>query len=176
MKWDNYNNYINALVDVMRKPVRNARGYLVVGDLKTCTSILQDIKIGLEKEGIMTHYLNFNTCADEDNCIDILKKARKELKKHKNEIKRILVMESFDRLDQRVMDAVKILIGCQAVGIEIVVSAAHPMVHMVGLTRYMVKMNPSDEMYSELYRYDKEQTVFGLRNEGQERVELHDSD
>ncbi|PFM65439.1 hypothetical protein COJ48_06210 [Bacillus cereus] len=176
MIWDNYNNYINALVDMMKKSVRNAKGYLVVGEPGICTSILHDIKSVLEKEGIMVLYLNFNTCADEDQCIDILKKARKELKKHKDATKRILVMESFDRLDQRVMDAVKILIGCQAVGIEIVVSAAHPMIHMVGLTRYMVKMNPSDEIYSELYRYDKEQTLFGVRNNGQKGIELHDSD
>lgn len=94
-----------------------------------------------------------------------MKKAKKEIKKHQQSGKQLfLVIGAFDRLDTRIMDAVKLLIGCQAVGIEILVSANRPMVHIVGLTEYLIRMNPSEGVYSECYRYSTQKVLFSVGN------------
>lgn len=119
----------------------------------------------LEKQDVITHYINLDKCQDENDCMTELKIAKKQIKKHQQSRKQLfLVIEAFDRLDTRIMDAVKLLIGCQAVGIEILVSANRPMVHIVGLTEYLIRMNPSESVYSECYRYSTQKILFSVRN------------
>lgn len=74
----------------------------------------------------------------------------------------MLVIESFDRMDQRKMEAVKLMIACQHLGIDFVVSASSPMVHLVGLTEYMIRMHPSEGIYSECYRYSSQKVLFSV--------------
>jgi len=148
MRWENYERYIKQVVNVMNKKVKNPRGYFVVGERQPCEEIINQFIWELEKQDIVTHHINLDKCEDETACITELKIAKKEMKRHHQSGKQLfLVIESFDRLDTRIMDAVKLLIGCQALGIEILVSANRSMVHIVGLTQYMIRMHPSEDIY-----------------------------
>ncbi|PGZ25364.1 hypothetical protein COE50_27590 [Bacillus anthracis] len=154
MIWENYERYIKQVVNIMNKKVKNPRGYFVVGKRQPCGEIINQFIKELEKQDIITHYINLDQCQDENACMTELKIAKKEIKRYQQSGNQLfLVIETFDRLDTCVMDAVKLLIGCQAVGIEMLVSANRPMVHIVGLTEYLIRMNPSGSIYSECYRY-----------------------
>ncbi|PGZ57364.1 hypothetical protein COE58_25805 [Bacillus cereus] len=99
MIWENYEIYINQVVNVMNKKVKNTRGYFVVGERQSCHEILKQLRKELEKQDIITHYINLDECQDENSCISELKKAKKQIKKHQQSGNQLfLVIESFDRI------------------------------------------------------------------------------
>lgn len=63
------------------------------------------------------------------------------------------------------MDAVKQLISCQAIGINLLVSANVPLVHLVGLTEYMITIDSTAKVLSKFYRYNTQQVIYSLHNE-----------
>ncbi|PEF45165.1 hypothetical protein CON22_17950 [Bacillus cereus] len=163
---EKYELYIKQIVDTMTLKGKNKMGYLVVGEKQPNSAMLQDIIEGLEKKGIMSYYVNLNDFDDEESCIATLKKAKERIKSQGHDGKiPMLIIESFDKVDQRKMEAVTILIGCQDAGINFIVSANTPMVHLVGLTQYLIRMHPSKSTYSDCYRYSKQKVLFSVENE-----------
>lgn len=73
------------------------------------------------------------------------------------------------------MDAVKVLIGSRSLGINLLVSANKRFVHLVGLTEYLVTLNQSNELFSELYRYSTQKVLASLKNEDVSRREANES-
>ncbi|HFT5903706.1 TPA: hypothetical protein ACGSMF_004881 [Bacillus cereus] len=111
-------------------------------------------------------HVDFNDYTSETDCLAALKKARKQLSSNKAAGKTLfLVLSSFERVEKRTMDAMKILIGSRSLGINLVVSANKRFVHLVGLTEYLVTMNKSDVVLSELYRYSTQKVLASLKNE-----------
>uniref|UniRef100_UPI003F497AC7 hypothetical protein n=1 Tax=Bacillus multifaciens TaxID=3068506 RepID=UPI003F497AC7 len=158
--------YIKTIANVVKTKRKNTIGYLVVGEKNLCTEIQKDIICALDEQGIISCHLDFYSYDHEDKCIAALKAAKKELSANKDSKQLlILVIESFDRIDTRIMDAVNLLIGCRAVGIHLLVSANTPMVHLVGLTEYLITMNPSEEILSKFYRYSNQKVLCTLYND-----------
>ncbi|MGA5680812.1 hypothetical protein ACPCHR_24425 [Bacillus bombysepticus] len=111
-------------------------------------------------------HVDFNDYTSETDCLAALKKARKQLSSNKEDGKALfLSLASFGRVEKKTMDAVKILIESQSLGINLVVSANKRFVHLVGLTEYLVTMNKSDVVLSEMYRYSTQKVLVSLKNE-----------
>lgn len=163
MRREKYEQYIKQIVGTMLVKGKHKMGYLVVGEKQPSSALLQDIRNELEMKNILSYYVNFNQFDDEESCIVELKKVKNQIQQQKqSEMKPMLVIESFNQLDQRKMEAVTFLIDCQHGGIDFVVSADTPMVHLVGLTHYMIRMNPSESIYSEFYRYSTQKILFSV--------------
>ncbi|WP_257133743.1 hypothetical protein [Bacillus wiedmannii] len=114
----------------------------------------------------LVYHLDFNDYTSETDCLAALKKARKQLSSNKEDGKTLfLSLASFERVEKRTMDAVKILIGSRSLGINLIVSATKRFVHLVGLTEYLVTMNKSEVVFSELYRYSTQKILASLKNE-----------
>jgi len=94
-----------------------------------------------------------------------LKKARKQISSNKQDRKTFLALTSFERVEKKTMDAVKVLIGSRSLGINLLVSANKRFVHLIGLTEYMVTLNTSDVVFSELYRYSTQKVLASLKND-----------
>lgn len=125
---------------------------------KELINILQD------NDRLVCH-VDFNDYTSETDCLAALKKARKQLSSNKQDGKTLfLSLASFERVEKKAMDAVKILIGSRSLGINLVVSANKRFVHLVGLTEYLVTMNKSDVVLSELYRYSTQKVLVSMYN------------
>ncbi|MFJ8369665.1 hypothetical protein ACIQ61_25930 [Bacillus cereus] len=136
---------------------------------KELINILQD------NDRLVCH-VDFNDYTSETDCLAALKKARKQLSSNKEDGKTLfLVLSSFERVEKRTMDAVKILIGSRSLGINLIVSANKRFVHLVGLTEYLVTMNKSDVVFSELYRYSTQKVLASLKNENVSWGEANES-
>ncbi|ASL62662.1 MULTISPECIES: hypothetical protein [Bacillus cereus group] len=121
-------------------------------------------------------HVDFNDYTSETDCLAALKKARKQLSSNKEDGKTLfLVLSSFERVEKRTMDAVKILIGSRSLGINLVVSANKRFVHLVGLTESLVTMNKSDVVLSELYRYSTQKVLASLKYENVSWGEANES-
>lgn len=156
-----YNQYIKQIIETMLFKRKHKMGYLVVGEKQPSANMLQDIMKKLERKKIASYHVNFNQFDDEEGCILALKKAKKEILK-KRENMPMLVIESFDRMDRRKIEAIKLIIACQHLGINYVVSASSAMVHLVGLTEYMIRIHPSKNIYSECFHYAKKKVLFSV--------------
>ncbi|MCU5743464.1 hypothetical protein OCC47_19225 [Bacillus cereus] len=136
---------------------------------KELINVLQD------NDRLVCH-VDFNDYTSETDCLAALKKASKQLSSNKEDGKTLfLVLSSFERVEKRTMDAVKILIGSRSLGINLIVSANKRFVHLVGLTEYLVTMNKSDVVFSELYRYSTQKVLASLKNENVSWGEANES-
>ncbi|WP_430530626.1 hypothetical protein [Bacillus cereus] len=121
-------------------------------------------------------HMDFNDYTSETDCLAALKEARKQLSSNKEDGKALfLSLAFFERVEKRTMDAVKILIGSRSLGINLIVSANKRFVHLVGLTEYLVTMNKSDVVFSELYRYSTQKVLASLKNEDVSWGEVNES-
>ncbi|MDM5040999.1 hypothetical protein [Bacillus sp. OR-18] len=121
-------------------------------------------------------HVDFNDYTSETDFLAALKKARKQLSSNKQDGKTLfLSLASFERVEKKTMDAVKILIGSRSLGINLVVSTNKRFVHLVGLTEYLVTMNKSDVVLSELYRYSTQKVLASLKNEDVSWGEVNES-
>ncbi|WP_255290691.1 hypothetical protein [Bacillus cereus] len=121
-------------------------------------------------------HVDFNDYTSETDCLAALKKARKQLSSNKEDGKTLfLALTSFECVEEKIMDAVKVLIGSRSLGINLLVSANKRFVHLVGLTEYLVTLNQSNELFSELYRYSTQKVLASLKNEDVSRREANES-
>lgn len=158
--------YVKRITDVIATKRKYPTGYLVVGEYDLSLGIQKEIIDALDHEEVVSCHLDFNQYDNEDQCFVALKKAKKELGENRDSEKTlILVITAFDCLDKKYMDAVKQLIGCKAIGINLLVSANVSLVHLVGLTEYMITFDPTSKVLSEFYRYNTQQVICSLYNE-----------
>ncbi|KMQ09131.1 MULTISPECIES: hypothetical protein [Bacillus cereus group] len=160
---ERYLKQITAVITTKRK---YPTGYLVVGEYRLSLEIQKDILDILDHSEVTSSHIDFNNYKDEDECLIVMKKAKKQLSEDRQSGKLlILVITNFDRFNAKKMDAVKQLISCQAIGINLLVSANVPLVHLVGLTEYMITVDSTAKVLSKFYRYNTQQVIYSLHNE-----------
>ncbi|MEB9506443.1 hypothetical protein P4J13_21145 [Bacillus anthracis] len=158
--------YVKKIAGVITTKRKYPTGYLVTGEYGLTLEFQKEIIDVLDPEEVMSCHLDFNVYDSESDCFTALKKAKKQLGESRESEKiLILVITAFDRLSKKYMDAVKQLIGCSAIGINLIISANVPLVHLVGLTEYMITFDSSARVLSEFYRYNTQQVIYSLYNE-----------
>ncbi|PEM43913.1 hypothetical protein [Bacillus wiedmannii] len=158
--------YLKQIATVITTKRKYPTGYLVVGEYRLSLEIQKDILDILDHSEVTSSHLDFNNYKDEDECLIVMKKAKKQLNEDRHSGKLlILVITNFDRFNEKKMDAVKQLISCQAIGINLLISANIPLVHLVGLTEYMITVDSTAKVLSEFYRYNTQQIIYSLHNE-----------
>lgn len=158
--------YVKKITDVIKTKRKYPTGYLVVGEYDFSLGIQKEIIDVLDHEEVMSFHLDFNKYDSEEQCFTALKKMKKQLGEHRDSEKiLILVITAFECLSKKYMAAVQQLIGCKAIGINLLVSANVPLVHLVGLTEYMITFDPTSKVLSEFYRYNTQQVICSLYNE-----------
>ncbi|MGI2733871.1 hypothetical protein [Bacillus cytotoxicus] len=158
--------YVKKIAGVITTKRKYPTGYLVVGEYNLSLEFQNEIIDVLDHEEVMSCHLDFSKYNSEAECLVALKKAKKQLGESRDSGKiLILVITAFDCLTKKNMDAVKQLIGCKAIGINLFISANVPLVHLVGLTEYMITFDPTAKVLSEFYRYSTQQVIFSPYNE-----------
>ncbi|MFF2884784.1 MULTISPECIES: hypothetical protein [Bacillus cereus group] len=158
--------YVKKIAGVITTKRKYPTGYLVVGEYDLSLEFQKEMKDMLDHEDIVSCHLDFNKYDSEADCLISLKRAKKQLGESRGSEKLlILVITAFDRLTKKYMDAVQQLIGCNAIGINLFISANDPLVHLVGLTEYMITFDSTSKVLSEFYRYNTQQVICSLYNE-----------
>ncbi|PGM17224.1 hypothetical protein [Bacillus thuringiensis] len=166
MSMEYQERYIRKVANILTSKTKHTTGCLIEGESDVCLEFQIELISALQDNHRLVYHLDFNDYTSETDCLAALKKARKQLSSNKEDGKTLfLVLSSFERVEKRTMDAVKILIGSRSLGINLVVSANKRFVHLVGLTEYLVTMNKSDVVLSELYRYSTQKVLASLKNE-----------
>lgn len=158
--------YVKKIAGVITTKRKYPTGYLVVGEYDLSLEFQKEMVDTLDHNEVVSCHLDFNKYDSEADCIVALKSAKKHLgKSRESEKMQILVITAFDRLTKKYMDAVKQLIGCKDIGINLLISANIPLVHIVGLTEYMINFDSAAKVLSEFYRYNTQQVICSLYNE-----------
>lgn len=163
----NYDSYIKNIVNLINSKRTKATGYLISGGtIKERKSLTKDIVEHLynNKEVHIEHIDMIKLLTDEIR-IDELKRKITALKKQaKVNGNVLLVLESFDAIgkDQR-MGAVLKLIGCQSAGINLLISAEDPIVHLVGLSEFLIRLAPLENTLTDVYRLNNQKVLFSLQ-------------
>ncbi|EOO43561.1 hypothetical protein [Bacillus cereus] len=166
MSMEYQERYIRKVATILTSKTKHATGCLIEGESDVCLAFQKELINVLQDNHTLVCHVDFNDYASETDCLAALKKARKQLSSNKQDGKTLfLALTSFERVEKKTMDAVKILIGSRSLGINLIVSATKRFVHLVGLTEYLVTMNKSDVVFSELYRYSTQKVLASLKNE-----------
>ncbi|PER62115.1 hypothetical protein [Bacillus cereus] len=176
MSMEYQERYIRKVATILTSKTKHATGCLIEGENNVCLEFQIELVNALKDNHTLVCHLDFNDYTSETDCLAALKKARKQLSSNKQDGKTLfLSLASFERVEQKIMDAVKILIGSRSLGINLVVSANKRFVHLVGLTEYLVTMNKSDVVLSELYRYSTQKALASLKYENVSWGEANES-
>lgn len=158
--------YVKKIAGVITAKRKYPTGYLVVGEYDLSLEFQKEMVDVLDHNEVVSCHLDFNKYDSETDCIVALKRAKKQLGESRGSGKMlVLVITAFDRLTKKYMDAVKQLIGCKDIGINLFISANIPLVHIVGLTEYMITFDSTAKVLSEFYRYNTQQVICSLYNE-----------
>ncbi|AZJ24364.1 hypothetical protein CT694_33260 (plasmid) [Bacillus wiedmannii bv. thuringiensis] len=158
--------YIRQIANILTSKTKHATGCLIEGKDDVCLEFQIELINALQDNDTIVYHVDFNDYISETECLAALKKARKQLSSNKQDGKTLfLSLASFERVEKKTMDAVKILIGSRSLGINLLVSANKRFVHLVGLTEYMVTLNTSDVVFSEIYRYSTQKVLASLKND-----------
>ncbi|ARX70092.1 hypothetical protein [Bacillus thuringiensis] len=158
--------YVKKIAGVITAKRKYPTGYFVVGEYDLSLEFQKEMVGTLDHNEVVSCHLDFNKYDSEADCIVALKRAKKHLgESRESEKLQILVITAFDRLTKKYMDAVKQLIGCKDIGINLLISANIPLVHIVGLTEYMITFDSAAKVLSEFYRYNTQQVIYSLYNE-----------
>ncbi|MCU5725171.1 hypothetical protein [Bacillus toyonensis] len=158
--------YIRQIANILTSKTKHTTGCLIEGEGDVCLEFQKELINALQDNHTLVCHIDFNDYTSETDCIAALKKARKQISSNKQDGKTLfLALTSFERVEKKTMDAVKVLIGSRSLGINLLVSANKRFVHLVGLTEYMVTLNTSDVVFSELYRYSTQKVLASLKND-----------
>jgi len=161
----NYDSYIRNIVNLVNSKRAKATGYLISGgsmnDRRSLTwDLIENIAVNDAAE---VAHVDLHTIHTDDLRIDAIKRKITNLKKSGKSENRFLILESFESIsDEQRMDAVLKLIGCQNSGINLVVSASEPIVHLVGLSEFMIRLLPSEKVLTDVYRLNTQKVLFSL--------------
>ncbi|MGH0488229.1 hypothetical protein ACQVPJ_28300 [Bacillus mycoides] len=158
--------YIRQIANILTSKTKHTTGCLIEGEGDVCLEFQKELINALQDNHALVFHIDFKDYISETDCIAALKRARKQLSSNRQDGKSLfLILTSFERVEKKTMDAVKVLIGSRSLGINLLVSANKRIVHLVGLTEYLVTMNKSDKVFSELYRYSTQKVLASLKNE-----------
>ncbi|ARO21769.1 hypothetical protein B2J90_30730 (plasmid) [Bacillus tropicus] len=176
MSMEYQERYIRKVANILTSKAKHATGCLIEGESDVCLEFQIELISALQDNHTLVCHVDFNDYTSETDCLAALKKARKQLSSNKEDGKALfLSLASFERVEKKTMDAVKILIGSRSLGINLIVSANKRFVHLIGLTEYLVTMNKSDLVFSELYRYSTQKVLASLKNENVSWGEVNES-
>ncbi|PEM55418.1 hypothetical protein [Bacillus wiedmannii] len=165
MSMEYQQRYIRKVATILKSKTKHTTGCLIEGEGDVCLKFQIELINALQDNHRLVYHLDFNDYTSETDCLAALKKARKQLSSNKESGKALfLVLTSFECMGEKTMDAVKILIGSRSLDINLIVSATKRFVHLVGLTEYLITMNKSDVVFSELYRYSTQKVLASLYN------------
>lgn len=170
---EGYEKYLKNIVEIINKKRKMGIGYVIVGE--QTNKLQQDIiNVLEEKNVIISSKVNFHDYENEDTCIAALKKAKKQLK-DKIDPEKILILsiEHFECLNDKVMAAIRVLMECPDIKINILISSKDLLPHLIGVTEYMISVYPCShkKICSEFFRYSTEKTLFSYAEEGGEGCE-----
>lgn len=158
--------YIKKIAHILKSKPKHPTGCLVVGDKIESIVFQKELMDMLQDENTLVAHVDFNEYKNATECIAALKNTRKHLISNKQEGRKLfLVISSFECVEKKMMDAAKVLIASWSASINILVSANKRFAYLVGLTEYMVTIEPSETVYSELYRYKTQQVIASMYNE-----------
>ncbi len=147
---------INNLFNINRS---KAIGFLLSGgDYDQRKDMITNLLERFDTNHLMVARLDFNCISNEEEIINKINESKKLLLK--SDRKKLLVIESFNLVTKRRLDVIKKLISCKNSGIDLLISSSESIVHLVGLSEYLIRLYPSDRTYSNLYRLSTQKVLY----------------
>ena len=163
-----FKRYIKEITHLIEEKRVKPTGFLVSGGREFQRSLLvHAIMLGLKESDEMTIApLDLTHFETDDLRVAAIKREQRVLKKSSNKSEsKLLVIESLDQLVDHRMVGIRLLISCQSMGIHLLVSPKEPIVHLVGLSDFMIRVLSSEKVFSDVYRLSTQKVLFRLTEE-----------
>lgn len=159
--------YIQDVRNLIAQKRSKAIGFLMSGGTNEIRKeLLNDILESLQDtNGVVVEHLDLEQFVFEDAKLEAIKRQQLKFKHFTEEQQtKVLILECIDTFSSHTMEVVKLLISCQNLGINLLFSSKSSLVHLVGLSEFIIRVTPSKDIYSDVYRLNKQKTLFTLKD------------